>query len=736
MNNIKKALYGLFAAALLVGCSNDPLVDPETPEQPGEENTGNEAYISLNIEMPNGKNYSSRSQTITGGGSSDGIEVGSDAENTVSKLLIILANRTDYGYIASAEVNSNRLTPGKTADTYNYLALARIYKTNLNQFYEELPANTTPIVAVFVFCNPTAELVDMFAGANTTYGDKTWVDKVCTVQQDYTNTVNVNTGIWGANSFLMNNAELTYRALPNSIDDWNAFDKIDQPFHLSDANNVTGYTNLPDNSISSRGPVKVERSVARLDFRDGSENGDQKYNVLFHYHDGIMQENEPLYGVQLLRIALVNMSNAFYYLPRVSANGLATGADFTICGVEKPWSASLTGNYVVGPYWQTFGGDAPDNNFSNYFNYPFFEDDGSFANNMADNLVYDTYKITDVLQGTKDNYQSNDGTIANGSYYVWRYITENVIPAGPAKQVNGISTGIVFKSKMYGTEFAQTHNFSTHEASWEKDLINNLAKCLNGQPFETHDAIVGNPKDDPLLFYIDGQLYLSWEHLRQAAIQAACTYDATTGLITTINRSNSLYRAAFGDGPIPSYTTADGTVRQPVYIWGTSREESHPFTDPQWNSDPNSDAYKAWKASADYAWEMWDEAGRPYAPTGQQTPALLEAMRETVTGADIAIYQSDLDPEFGPGYYCYYTYWNRHNDNMQNGVMGPMEFDVVRNNVYKLSVDKISRLGHPRNPANDPDAPTPDTPDESADIYLDVTLQITPWAVRINSIEF
>ncbi|MCM1297686.1 MAG: Mfa1 fimbrilin C-terminal domain-containing protein, partial [Muribaculaceae bacterium] len=509
---------------------------------------------------------------------------------------------------------------------------------------------------------------------------------------------------------------------------------------LSDVNNVAGYDNLPDNSISGRGPVKVERSVARLDFRDGSANGDQRYDVLFHYHDGIMQENEPLYGVQLLRIALVNMSNAFYYLPRVSANGLATGAGFTICGAEKPWGANLTGNYVVGPYWRTFGGDAPEDNFSNYFNYPFFEDDGTFANNMANNLVYDTYSIADDLKGTQDNYESTDGAIKKGTYHVWRYITENVIPAGPAKQVNGISTGILFKTKMYGTQRAIDGDFSAHEAAWEKDLINNTAKCLNGQPFEVrrtkHKAVVGNPKDDPLLFYLDGQLYMTWEHIRQAAIQAACTYDATTGQITTINRSNSLYRAVFGDGPIPCYTAEDGTIRRPVYIYGTGIPESHAFTDPQWDSNPNSAAYKAWKASADYAWEMWDEAGRPCAPAGQPVPALLQAMREAVTASDIAIYESAVDPEFGPGYYCYYTYWNRHNDNMQNGVMGPMEFDVVRNNVYKLSVDKINRLGHPRVPDNDPNVPTPDTPDESADIYLDVTLQITPWAVRINSIEF
>ena len=68
--------------------------------------------------------------------------------------------------------------------------------------------------------------------------------------------------------------------------------------------------------------------------------------------------------------------------------------------------------------------------------------------------------------------------------------------------------------------------------------------------------------------------------------------------------------------------------------------------------------------------------------------------------------------------------------------MGPMEFAVVRNNVYKLAVTGIKQLGHPRIPENDPDKPKPDTPDESSDIYITVTCQVLPWVVRVNNIEF
>ena len=96
-------------------------------------------------------------------------------------------------------------------------------------------------------------------------------------------------------------------------------------------------------------------------------------------------------------------------------------------------------------------------------------------------------------------------------------------------------------------------------------------------------------------------------------------------------------------------------------------------------------------------------------------------------------------------YYNYYYYWNRHNDNLDPYTMGVMEFAVVRNNVYKLAVDKIKRFGHPTppdptnpdpDPEPDPDPVDPDDPDESVNYYFNVTVKVLPWTVRINNIEF
>lgn len=87
-------------------------------------------------------------------------------------------------------------------------------------------------------------------------------------------------------------------------------------------------------------------------------------------------------------------------------------------------------------------------------------------------------------------------------------------------------------------------------------------------------------------------------------------------------------------------------------------------------------------------------------------------------------------------YPCYYYYYNRHDDNMDNITMGDMEFAVVRNNVYKLKVNSISEFGHPGEPGDDPDPEDPDGPDESPKTYFKLSVQTLPWVVRVNAIDF
>ncbi len=256
--------------------------------------------------------------------------------------------------------------------------------------------------------------------------------------------------------------------------------------------------------------------------------------------------------------------------------------------------------------------------------------------------------------------------------------------------------------------------------------IKKLADAINN----TEESF-GDSYRAPILYLFAGNLYLSWPKIREAAIKAAIPgfkWVAVEGETDgghwepiSINRSNSLYVAVFGTGGFGSVDFKYNVVDSQT---GNVTQEGV--------SIKYTDTLAEEVGCANDAWNKWNEAGKPATADSE----VKNAFKKAVTDANITIYQRSKDKELGWGYYCYYYYWNRHNDNLNNGVMGPMEFAVVRNNVYKLAVTKLSQIGHPRISENDPDKPTPGRPDEKEDVYLTVTAQVLPWVVRVNNIEF
>jgi len=76
---------------------------------------------------------------------------------------------------------------------------------------------------------------------------------------------------------------------------------------------------------------------------------------------------------------------------------------------------------------------------------------------------------------------------------------------------------------------------------------------------------------------------------------------------------------------------------------------------------------------------------------------------------------------------CYYPYWIRHANNGKPAEMGVMEFGIVRNNIYDLTVSQISQLG-----LSGSDVPDPEDPDEDGDARMVVNIHVKNWVVRNN----
>lgn len=77
---------------------------------------------------------------------------------------------------------------------------------------------------------------------------------------------------------------------------------------------------------------------------------------------------------------------------------------------------------------------------------------------------------------------------------------------------------------------------------------------------------------------------------------------------------------------------------------------------------------------------------------------------------------------------CYYTYWIKHQDNKNSHLIAPMEYSIVRNNIYDLQISGVSGLGFARSMVPDPKDPT-----EDSNQLLNVVLHVKNWTVRPNS---
>ena len=61
-------------------------------------------------------------------------------------------------------------------------------------------------------------------------------------------------------------------------------------------------------------------------------------------------------------------------------------------------------------------------------------------------------------------------------------------------------------------------------------------------------------------------------------------------------------------------------------------------------------------------------------------------------------------------------------------------YGVVRDNWYKLSIDKIGKIGSAE--PVDPSTTTPDTPDDEIENFISVHVHIVPWVLRQQSVQF
>lgn len=678
-----KTLSLLLAAAVmsLTSCNEQQLTPDVKPDL-----SGKTFYLSGALALPSTPGTRSATDTsgFTNSDAEPDYEYGHNYENSVHTMILVFAKEADNGYITHSVVTGINAVPTDAIlqNQFNFTLKAELQYDDLKKAYEgdsPLLTTTNSAVNVFAFCNFNDDLRDQFAQLKNRedgLGDTKWLDLIGTSA----------TPIWGKNQFLMTNASITTVKFPGTIDEWDPYSHKDNPWYLNKTGDQPKGTVNADDHYN---PIKVERAAARLDFKDGSGNNntypldyDFLKKVPVPEKEGEYQEEvetKNLVSIQLTDMSLVNMSKNFYYLRRVSNDGMSEGANV---GEKETLIKTASGewksNYVVDTDAErkqnvgVNGGYAPSN-ARDGFDYRLFTENSVTKKEIVYNESewYTKSIEKDVLKGDSDTWEGGKGADGKYSYHIWRYVTENTIPedkdGGYSQQKTVQSTGIVFKGQIQlGADAAET---------WDPSYA----------PFITQAAYTAiKSKNKSLLFSYNNGLYAGIADLVEKA-QAVGEGDPLYVMMNKIFAS----------------WTKNATGN---YVYGGNGNDT--LTVEKFNENPS----------------LFDDNGDKFSHLA------------ATTDPDYGI--STYRPDEDGNYWCYYFYWNRHNDNGNPGEMGPMEFCVVRNNVYKLSVTSIDRIGHPTNPDDDPDPVDPEDPDEERIRYCAVKVEVLPWVVRENKIEF
>ena len=416
-----RLLENLIAATLAVGlfaCSSD---EPGNGANDSPQNRDG-VYSSISFRFPTVRSEAS-----------EGVEVGKNYENNVGSILVVMADKNDageYTFISYA-LNDAPIT-NATTNTY----------TVTFQDKEALFERAENTVYIFAYCNPTETLRSTIAGninpASGSYegglssGDK-FTDEI--FSGDVYST-------WKNNGFLMSSVEVVEKQLPSKDE-------------LKTYNSSKNALNL--------GTVTVQRTMSRFDFRDAAD----KDTPLTYAIKNPENEDEIQGSVKFIRVALFNLADRFYYLPRTKADA---ASEIKLC----PGMAGMEQGYVISADGRQYSESLPERIDP--------------LNPTAELKWTDLEAILGLDEDEDEGWGDNvDPSADKLGYHIWRYASENTF--GPGIE-NGITntTGYVFEA-----EILVDANFGNVDADGQKQVMYLYRDILYPNAMAIADAVAEVP---------------------------------------------------------------------------------------------------------------------------------------------------------------------------------------------------------------------------------------------------
>lgn len=498
MKHFAKFGCGLLAVMMAACSSEEPI--PANGNGSGE-GAEKDVYATLTLKLP------TASGSRAYGDVDPEFEVGKDVENNVGRVLVVLATKNadgQYQYLTRAVSDAKVKEPLNEAAGVNTVQYVLNFSSaemarNPLQSGSNIPSNPNPDVDrnkvyVFVYCNPSERLINNFAD-NISMTNRDFVDIVANINDPN------NAEMWQDNNFLMTNWKI-----------------VEEDMNDPDKSGKNGYVLMPTReelvsqngkpeSPFNLGTVEVKRAAARFDFMTTTVDEELGANVYpINDIDGVT----PIGTVELTDMAMFNIAKSFYYLPRTSNNWDWENGVTTICsGLEEEfgYADAAKNNYVV----------------SNNDNY--FKQEKLNASTLSGYFFYSIYNnplsTTSLKWVSLKNWNDRDNADnpnwnkpETHDYRIWRYATENTIPAyregsSTYSQRAGITTGVVFRGEfkpndtevwngiVYVYNDMVYGNYERLREYIEKSPNSNVAAAVKNSPtFGTEDENgVYNPKD-------------------------------------------------------------------------------------------------------------------------------------------------------------------------------------------------------------------------------------------------
>lgn len=423
--------------------------------------------------------------------------------------------------------------------------------------------------------------------------------------------------------------------------------------------------------------VFVERLAAKIRIKDYTSTGSTGGSIEKFLYTLKDNEDKAIAKVRLDQVAIVNqLTSGSYLLKRVS--GIVGKTEAINYLGDEVWSIDGDCNYVMDPWYgkhnenaELISNDAGEQlAYTNRFG-------GTADQNYSAMWKGFTSSPVDLATAEEGAYNDNGGIRL-------AYVMENV--QQKEFSLNGYSTGALFKATYYPDQLTTVNDKGETEPAYVS------YDGTDGASNSELNSITADAAKGGVDFYeYRGKLFASQEAIFAHIINKSSSNKEKYNYTKFTSQS-------FSSMTIKDYNDHFAQMAEPFGYIEDLNKKVEAYT----TNNPSEDL-------------------------SQKTMSDLTDAQDFTTFMENKTEQSFGDAKFYDAGVCYYPYWIRHANNNKPAVMGVMEFAIVRNNIYDLTVKGMNSWGF-----SGTDIPDPKDPDEDGTARINVELYVKNWVVRSN----